>query len=250
MFIWAFIICSISILISTQISYQIQVAGASVNLTGIFAVLFTVIPSVYFLTLLIKNEERIEEEEALRMHEIPFLERHTKDLSVLLFYFGGLTMAFALWSFFLPPAFFQVQITKINQIQGISAGSADVQFENFKAILFNNLQVMFFSFLFSFIFGAGAVFIITWNASILGVYIGQLSRSLFEIPVVTLMFIPHGVPEILAYLAAGISGGIMSAALLRKNKMEVLELIIFDCFKLLFLAVFLVFIAAGIEVYL
>jgi uncharacterized membrane protein SpoIIM required for sporulation len=112
------------------------------------------------------------------------------------------------------------------------------------------MQVMFFSFLFSLVFGAGAIFIIVWNASILGVYIGQLAEALWHIPIVGLSFLPHGIPEIGAYLCAGLAGGIVSAMLLRKNTKHVKEVVLFDCAKLLMLGTFLVFIAAAIEVYI
>jgi stage II sporulation protein M len=168
---------------------------------------------------------------------------------IMLFYFAGLTLAFAIWSFMLPPEFFQVQTQKINEIHGVT-GAASYKYYTFTQILNNNLQVMFFAFLFSLVFGAGAIFIIAWNASILGVYIGDLANSLWQIPIVSLSFLPHGLPEIGAYLIAGIAGGLLSAMLIRKNTIHIKEVVAFDCLKLLIIACVLIVIAAGIEVYL
>jgi uncharacterized membrane protein SpoIIM required for sporulation len=254
MAVWAFIICSIAVLISSQV--PVSVPGTN---TGFLVVMFTIIPSTYFITLFIKKEEMLEEQYAAgKDYDSRFWVRHEKDIMILLFFFVGLTLSFAVWSVFMPQAFFQAQITKINAIQSIATGSvADVatghavdQFGTFTRILQNNLQVMTFSFIFSFIFGAGAIFIIVWNASVLGVYIGQLSRFVWQIPIVSLSFIPHGVPEIAGYLVAGLAGGLISAAVIRKNTSRTLRIITFDVVKLLIIAIVLIVVGAGIEAYL
>jgi len=247
--IWAMIICAAAVIIAAQISYTVPVGGGVFNLTGLFVVLFTVIPSISFITMMLKKEEKMEEEFVKKHYSKAFWQRHEKDLMIMLFYFVGLTLAFSVWSFMLPPEFFQVQTQKINEIQGVT-GAASYKYYSFTQILNNNLQVMFFAFLFSLVFGAGAIFIIAWNASILGVYIGELASSLWHIPVVSLAFLPHGLPEIGAYLIAGIAGGLLSAMLIRKNTIHIKEVVAFDCLKLLMVACVLIVIAAGIEVYL
>ena len=251
MLFWSFIMSSIAVLIATQVSYRVVISGQVFDLTGIFAVLFTIIPSVYFITHLIKKEEFLEEKYIKEHKESLFWERHGKDITILMFYFLGVTLSFALFAFMLPENAFQTQVAKINQIRGVSGAATEaVRFASFNEILSNNLQVMVFSFLFSFIFGAGAVFIIAWNASILGVFVGRLSKHILEIPFVTLRFLPHGIPEIAGYLCAGLAGGLLSAAVLRKSDAKVLKTIAFDSLKILFLGVVLLVVAAGIEVYL
>lgn len=249
MILWAMIICTAAVFISGQVAYRVSIGETVFDMTGLFTVLFAVIPSVSFITMLLKKEERMEEEYIKEHYEKAFWYRHEKDITILLFYFAGLTLAFAVWSFIMPGDFFQVQVQKINEIHGVT-GAASFKYYSFTQILNNNLQVMFFSFLFSLVFGAGAVFIIAWNASILGVYVGQLAESLWHIPIVSLAFVPHGLPEIGGYLCAGLAGGILSAMLIRRNTKHVKEVVIFDCIKLMVLGAFLIFIAAGIEVYL
>jgi len=249
MFIWAFIMGSIGIIISLQVSYRVIISGIIFNLTGLFSVIFSIIPAVYFVTHLIKKEELIEERRAER-HADRFWERHEKDILILLFHFLGLSLAFSLWSFVLPQDVFQIQLTKINQIRGGITGSAIDKGLMFNKILFNNIQVMIFSFLFSFIFGAGAIFIITWNASIFGVFVGSvLSEEFWHIPVVTMSYLPHAIPEIGGYLSAALGGGILSAAILRRNRCAVMKTIFIDSLKLLALGIALLVIAAFIEVY-
>ena len=249
MFFWAVIICSVSIAVSMQISYEVMISGSTFNLTGIFSVLFVVMASVYLITKIIKKEEKMEEEDIVKHHQQSFWPRHQRDIMLIMFYFVGLTLAFSVWSFFLPGEVFQVQVAKINQIHGIS-GAAIYPNEIFGVILLNNMQVMVFAFFFSFVFGAGAAFILAWNASILGVYIGQISQSVWHIPIVGLAFIPHGIPEIGGYVCAGLAGSFLSAAIIRQHKKGILKIVTWDSVKVLLLGIFLIVIAAAIEAYL
>ncbi len=254
MFPWAFAMGSIAIFISIQVSYRVIISNISFDPTGLFAVLFVILPSSYFITHLLKKEEMLEEEYIREHHERYFWVRHEKDIMIMLFFFLGLTLAFGFWSFIMPESLFQIQIAKINQIKGISGsvtGAAVDQSALFSQILINNLQVMGFSFFFSFIFGAGMVFIIAWNASILGVYVGaKLSETIWHVPMVTLGFLPHGIPEIAGFITAGLAGGLVSAAFIRNRDMHMLRIIVFDSMKIMGIAVALIFLAATIEVYL
>ena len=232
MFFWALLISTIGILISNELSFE----------TGLMSVVFTVIPSVYFVTYLIKIEEKKEEEEIKKHYEKMFWKRHEKDILFLLYYFFGLTLSFAFWAFVLPDSFFDIQINTVTQIHGMI-----INLGLFEVILFNNLKVMLVCFILSLLFGTGAVFIIAWNASVLGVYIGSLSKSIFHIPIVTLSFLPHGIPEICGYLCAGLAGGILSAAIMRGHNKKILKIIFIDSLKILFLGAILILLGAGIE---
>jgi uncharacterized membrane protein SpoIIM required for sporulation len=251
-FLWALLISSVGILFSIQLSYQIQVSGNLINLTGLFSVIFTIIPSVYFLTMFIKKQESMDERDIERHYEKGFWARHDKDVLIFLFYFFGLTFSFAFWAYALPAGTFQIQTMKIQEIRTLAGnmlvGSASgSEISSFTRVLFNNLQVMAFAFIFSLLFGAGAVFIVVWNASILGVYIGRLSESILHIPGVSLSFLPHGIPEIAGYLLAGLAGGIISAAVIRGHKKDIVFGVTRDAMKLLGMALLFVFLGALIE---
>ncbi len=250
MFVWAVVLASVAILISAQIAYRVALGGVWFNLSGIFSVLFIIIPSAYYMTMFIKRDEELEELAILKYHRGTFWDKHGNYIMMSLFFFAGLSVAFAVWAFAMPSDFFQVQTAKINSIHGVSGALTQGSYLSFMMILINNLQVMVFSFLFSLFFGAGAVFIIAWNASILGVYIRMLSRHVLEVPWWGLFFLPHGIPEIGGYVAAGLAGGILSAAMLRKQNRKVLKIIAFDALKVLVLAVCLILLGAAIEVYL
>ncbi len=83
-FLWALLISSVGVLFSIQLSYQIRIGGNLLNLTGLFAVIFTIIPSVYFLTMFIKKQERMDEKDIARHYEKGFWMRHDKDILIFL----------------------------------------------------------------------------------------------------------------------------------------------------------------------
>ena len=257
-FIWTIILSSVAVLFSAQLSYVIQISGVIINLSGLFAVLFTIIPSIFFFTVLLKSREKEEEQMIKKFHKKSFWEKHNQDIVLFLVFFFGLSISFAVWSFFLPPDFFQIQLFKIAQMRGTvmptGAMIEGAYLGDLSMIVGNNLQVMLFAFLFSFIFGAGAIFIIVWNASILGVYIGQYSKLMWNVPIwqvpFSLLFLPHAIPEIGGYICAALAGGIISASIMRKNSSKIFKIILLDSIKLLVLGAILILIGGGIEVFL
>lgn len=251
-FFWALLISSVGVLFSIQLAYQIRIAGTTLDLTGLFTVIFTIIPSVYFLTMFIKKQEFMDEKDIQNHYEKGFWVRHNRDVLIFLFYFFGLTFSFALWSYMLPGGTFQIQTMKIQEIRSLAGnmleGSASGGvLSSFTKVLFNNLQVTAFAFIFSLLFGAGAVFIVVWNASILGIFVGRISESIYHIPGVGVSFLPHGIPEIGGYLLAGLAGGIISAAIIRGHKKEIVIRVVIDALKLLGLGLVFVVLGALIE---
>jgi uncharacterized membrane protein SpoIIM required for sporulation len=112
-----------------------------------------------------------------------------------------------------------------------SQGIAAVQPGNFERYLFNNTQVMFLFFILSVLFGAGAIFILAWNASVIAVFVGILANKLVPALGAPMAYVYgvgaglgsialHGVPEIAGYFFAGVAGGILSVGLLREKFMS------------------------------
>jgi uncharacterized membrane protein SpoIIM required for sporulation len=114
----------------------------------------------------------------------------------------------------------------------------------------------------------GAIFVLTWNASIIGVALANLIRSeiihlssVVGLPSIfsyiglsscgVLRFFLHGVPEIAAYIIAALAGGILSVSIIMKHlRGKNLEKILLDVVDLLFIAIVLLFIASLIEVWI
>ena len=115
------------------------------------------------------------------------------------------------------------------------------------------------SILFAFIYGLGAIFILTWNASVIGTAIGIFVRSktiagssvLLSVPLGLYRYFLHGIPEILAYFVGGLAGGIISVAIINHDfGTKKFEKIILDSSELITLSLIILFVAALIECYI
>lgn len=116
-------------------------------------------------------------------------------------------------------------------------------------------------FILSVLFGAGATLILSWNASVIAVYLGlvinkfvptlgTVAAFLYGIPIGLGSIVLHGVPEILAYFFAGIAGGILSIGLLREKIMsKTFKEVCKDSIAFLLIAEFLIIIAALLEAF-
>lgn len=207
---------------------------------------------------------KLEEKKDLVIHKESFLLReHGKALSFFMFLFLGFVISFSLWFIFLPSdpsdVLFSVQTRDISRIEMIShgtTGNAVNVFSTFNRIFFNNLRVMVFSLLFALFIGFGAIFILTWNASVIGVAIGDfvevgLQNSGFLVAGLALVrYLTHGIPEILAYFMAGLAGGIVSIAIIRHDfGNQKFKHIMFDSANLVIGSVLLLFFAALLEIF-
>jgi uncharacterized membrane protein SpoIIM required for sporulation len=194
---------------------------------------------------LVRYTEAKEEELIKRRKNLNLFQRHREILIIYIAFFTGMILALSILFLMLPhpvlAKLFEDQINEINLIRGRVTLPA-----TFLAIVVNNFGVLFLSFLFSFLFGAGAIFILAWNASVLAAAIGMAAGGLLGLPFAVLAFFPHGSLEILAYFIGGIAGGLVSVAITRR-KSESVSFILKDSGKLLFLAVILLDIAAAIE---
>ena len=224
-----------------------------------------------FLTVLacvpiIYNTLKFEESKDLKIDsETRLLMEHQRAIWVFSFLFLGIAVAGVIWYVILPidvvGYLFEQQIATIAEINNdVSAGvtgfatSTDYLFR----IFFNNLKVLIFSILFAFVYGAGAIFILTWNATVISAAIGHFIRSNFEkigyfaaILVGFFKYSLHGIPEILAYFYGGIAGGIISVAIIKNHfASERGSMILLDVGELILIAIGFLIVAAIFEVYL
>ncbi|RMF55710.1 hypothetical protein D6745_01280 [Candidatus Woesearchaeota archaeon] len=222
------------------------------SLVSIFLTAMLCIPLIY-------NTIRLEEKKGIQAEKKFLLKEHGPTLEYFTFLFFGFIVSFTFWFVTLPPetasSLFSVQINTIEKINNPLTGN----FINSSAvvtILLNNLKVLVFCLLFSFFFGFGAIFILAWNASVIGVAIGQyistsLSEGLFS--AVSLgfgKFILHGMPEIIAYFIAGLAGGIISIAVIRHDfGGGKFKKVLVDSVDLILFAVLILLLAAITEVH-
>ncbi|MBI2575024.1 stage II sporulation protein M [Candidatus Woesearchaeota archaeon] len=239
---------------------------------GLVMVFLTVLACTYLVQGTLRLEEKKDERirsEATRLRE------HTKALSFMMFLFLGFTVAFSLWYILMPNTMvskvFSTQIETISSINAQLAeeysGHAIAARTLFARIFFNNTKVLFFSFIFAFFYGAGAMFILAWNAAVVGTAIGSFVRSglaaiaqdigfigigsyLSTYSLGILRYMTHGWLEILAYFTVALAGGIISVAVLRHSvRSQEFRRALIDSAHLAAISMVMLIIAAGIEVY-
>jgi len=221
-------------------------------------IFLTVLASVPLMYGAVKMEEKKDLEIVGRKS---LFKEHAKTLSFFMFLFMGFVFSFSLWYVFLPAVttqdIFHVQIKEIQRVQNIDVtGDVTSLTAVFGQIFLNNIMVMLFALLFAFFYGVGAIFILTWNASILGAAIGNfinnsLGMGYFSAyPLAFLRYSIHGIPEMFAYFMAGLAGSIISIAIIRHDfGSGKFHKVLTDSLDMIFLSVFVLFVAAALEVF-
>jgi len=120
------------------------------------------------------------------------------------------------------------------------------------SILSNNFYVLIFTLLLSFLFGAGAIFILVWNASVIASAIGIFSKAgLAYLPGSMARFMIHGLPEITSYFIIALAGGIIGTAIIRHEfGHEKFWKVLQDSLSLIVIALVVLIISAFIEVFI
>lgn len=238
---------SLSILISAWIFPEYS---------SIVMVFLTVLPCIYVIQGAIQIEEKRDNK---YVDEKKLLKKHSRLIVFLLFLFLGFVISFAFWSAILPnekvEMLFKIQDSVVSDIRSNIVTGDSIGIGTMNKIMFNNLKVLFLSLILAFFYGAGAIFILVWNASVMGFVIGNLTKNslgLIGIPVAFTKYFVHGIPEMLSYLIAAFAGGLIYTSLWKgdffnkdKNKK-----IIFDCLILIMISIIILIIAAFIEVYI
>jgi len=232
---------------------------------GLLTVFLIVLATVPLLYTTIKNEEELDlqiEKESI------LLKEHTKVLVFLICLFLGIVAALSLAYIFLPHSF--TSVTFNLQEQAIQKVNMNVQgkithIDLFTRIFANNLKVLFFCILFSFLYGTGALFILTWNASVVATAMGNIFKleiakaaSLVGLQGVSAYFnaasfsffryMTHGILEMGAYFVAGLAGGIISIALIKHNLKE--DKVLIDALDMILLSLGLLLLAGLVEVFI
>lgn len=198
------------------------------------------------------------------------IKEHAPALIFFLTLFIGVAVAFTFWYIVLPidmaNVIFKVQTQTISNLNQHVTGNI-TQTSLLSKIFLNNIKVMIFCILFSFLYGSGAIFILIWNASVIGAAAGNFIRShmsqfantvglqkagayLHVGSLSILRYAIHGIPEIFAYVVGGLAGGILSMAIIKHDLgTGKFERILLDVSDLVLLGVLVLFIAAIIEVF-
>ncbi len=233
--------------------------------SGMLVVLFCIMFSFPFMYFIIKKEER-DDEKAEGVFSV--WQAHKDAIYAFMWLFLGFVVAFSFWNIVLQDSNllnFQIQtycqINSPGEIDTCVARYSSGNFEitgastnglRFLSIIENNIYVMIFTLAFSLIFGAGALFILVWNASVISAAIGIFTKyRISEIPLGIARYIIHGFPEITAYFVTALAGGIFGVGIVRhgikdRKFLKIVENVII----LIFIALIILIIAAILEVYI
>ena len=260
MFFVGLLYSSVAVLLSLWV-FQDQA-----SLVMVFLTVMACIPIIY-------GTMKLEESKDMEIvKESDLLKEHNKALIFLMLLFLGIMISSVFWYVALPAktssVLFERQTQTISDINTQISGDVIQQLNTFTKILFNNTRVLAFSILFAFIYCVGAIFILTWNATVIGTAIGNFIRSslsdyshlvgfdklgmYFQIVSIGLLrYALHGIPEILAYFYGGLAGGIISVAIVNHHYSSAkFSHILHDAADLLLISVAFLVLAAFLEVFI
>jgi uncharacterized membrane protein SpoIIM required for sporulation len=231
----------------------------------VFLLVMITMPLMYFT---LRHEEKSDWN--TKKDEKTLFKEHAKTVKFLVFLFIGFVIGFALFFVFLPQAtvqeLFKVQVQTISNINNGISGQV-FGMDTFYNLLINNLKVLFFCIVFALFFGAGAIFILAWNASVIGVAVGLFFRNavaesaklfgFFDLAVYFHVFVfgifrylIHGVFEIAAYFFGALAGGIISMSIIRHDIANVgFKKVLIDTSLMLIIAIILLLLGALVEVF-
>jgi len=256
-------------LVALSLSYLVfkEVSG----ILTIFLIVIAILPTMY---ITIKSEEELD----LKYEgEWKLLQEHAKVIIFLLFMFFGITAALVASYVFLPSnvveSVFDLQHKAIVNVNNYVRGSIvgeDItgqatKTDIFVKIFLNNLKVLFFCLIFSLLYGTGALFILTWNASVIAAAVGSLIKSriaetaslagfnlfssyLGHAAFSFFKYMLHGILEITAYFIIALAGGILSMALIKKDLSY--DSIMTDVLDLVLISIGFLLVGGIVEVYI
>lgn len=224
---------------------------------ALVAVAFTSLLMLPELYKMFSIEERTEDKE--KLFSIKELLRDNKGfIKVYLFLALGIFIVYSLSAIFLPSMSVNSLFREQIELRGAGAsGGAVFTLGLFFDILINNWWVLLACFALSLLAGDGAIFLITWNASMWGTVFGVTARNaayfsgahpLWYLLLVLMIVLPHAFLEMLAYILAAISGGVISKdVLLEKFESSRFNIVFRYNFMLFLIAVLILILGALVE---
>jgi len=186
---------------------------------GIVSIAFTSILIIPSLNVLLKLEENVEVRE--KKLSVTLLFKDHKDIfKVYMWLFLGIFCGYFLFSLILPTQL--VESLFGTQLKATGAVGFAFNTTGLMSMLSNNFLILLVCMLLSLAYGAGAIFFLSWNASVWAVFFAYAFRGTTDISVLAFILpvLPHMITEALAYISASIAGGVMSKAAIREKFMS------------------------------
>ncbi len=222
---------------------------------ALVAVAFTsllLLPELYKIFSIEERQERMEQKAGIRA-----LWRDDRDvIKIYIFLFLGILLVYSVGTMTMPEmqtnSLFREQL-EIRFGQGFTGQAMGGIFSSglFWALLSNNFLVLLACFIMGLLTGDGAIFLITWNASVWGTIFGVTAKGagLFAgkhpflfFGIIMLVVFPHMMIEAISYFLAAISGSVISKDVIleRFASEKFMEVFGFNMYLLLFALIFLV----------
>ena len=236
------------------------------KVSGLMVVLFCVMFSLPFVYYTIKNEES-EDEETTSLMDV--WKVHSDAISAFMWLFFGFVVAFSFWNIILQnsnllntqlevycsinsPGNVENCISEYTFSGNVVSGYAISNLSKFLSIIGNNFGVMIFTLVFSLIFGAGAIFILAWNASVISAAIGIFVKgNIWEIPVGIFRYMIHGLPEIASYFIVALAGGMLGVEIIKNGfGSPKFTKVLADVIFMVLISIVVLIIAALLEVFI
>ncbi len=214
------------------------------------------LPEMYKIFSIEERQESIAQRVTLR-------ELWKDDIEVAriyIFMFMGILLVYAAGAMFLPNldanTLFREQL-EIRFGQGFAGNAVASDSGLFFDLLSNNFLVLIACFILALLTGDGAIFLITWNASVWGTIFGITAKNaaLFSgqhpaylFLLILLVVFPHMFLEAMSYFLSAIAGSVISKDVLLEEfaSARFFEVFSFNLYLLLFALIFLV-LGAGVE---
>jgi uncharacterized membrane protein SpoIIM required for sporulation len=233
------------------------------------SVIFVVLLIIPLIVAIEKNEEKRDITESV--HETTLLREHGTVITFLLFWFIGVTIAFSLVGLIggaeLTNNLFETQQNTLLAINGkATEQNFQANMRYFKTVFFNNIRVMILCLVTSFLFGFGAIFILTWNATVIaaalidfiniklnapGIFMPTLGHYVISFIHGFFRYFIHGAFEMSGFFMGGLAGSIIGFSIINKDyRSQKFERIILDTNILIVIAIGLIFFAGLIETFI
>lgn len=231
------------------VAYAVQVLffpGQSIATVLLLTILL--VPSLHHLIVI---EERIERSGASH-----FWKRHH---TIIKCYFGaflGILMGFLVLGF-VNSETLGFQIDELEQehlkpsvIESFAGQPYTPDFNTVLALFSHNVKYLLIGFVLSIFYGAGAAFLVAYNASVFAAFVIEVfSRWASALQMVGLSLL-HLLPESAGYILTAMAGATLSRAIIHEKLAgQEFRNVLKNCFLLLVLSIIFVFLAAFIESY-
>ncbi|HLD80223.1 MAG TPA: stage II sporulation protein M [Candidatus Nanoarchaeia archaeon] len=218
------------------------------------------LPELYKIFSIEERQESIEQKVSLRA----LWRDDIEVVRIYVFLFLGILLVYSVGTILLPEFqannLFREQL-EIRFGQGFSGSATGGIFSGalFYDLLSNNFLVLMACFIMALLTGDGAIFLITWNASVWGTIFGLTAKGaatfagthpIYFFALIMLIVFPHMIIEGLSYFLAAISGSVISKDVLLEQfaSERFFEVFGFNLYLLLF-ALFFLLLGAIVEAF-